>query len=77
MIKQGKYIPGVRVNKPDLARIIGVEQQMVDIWLCKGLPYIKRPKPRVDGLPDEREWLFDTAEVIEWCISTPHISNYW
>lgn len=77
MIRQGKYLPGVRVNKSDLARIFGVEQRMVDIWLCKGLPYIQKPKLRMNGPPDEREWLFDTAEVIEWCILTPHINDDW
>ncbi len=75
MVKQGRYMPGVRVNKVDLARIFGVEYRVIDLWLCKGLPYICKPNPRMREAPDEREWLFDTAEAIEWRVTTPSIED--
>lgn len=68
---------GVRVNKTDLAHIFGVEPPVIDLWLCKGLPYIQKPKPNNGRPPNEREWLFDTAEVIEWRVSTGRVDNDW
>lgn len=77
MARQGRYIPGIRVSKADLAHIFGVESRMVDIWLCKGLPYLQKPRPKMNEPPDEREWVFDTAEAIEWCVSSNRIDNDW
>ncbi len=69
MPKQGKFLPGVRVNKVDLARVFGVEPAVIDAWLSKGLPYVKKPRPLTGTLADDRDWIFDTAEAIEWRIS--------
>ena len=68
---------GVRVNKVDLAHIFGVEPPMIDVWLCKGLPYLCKPQTREGETPNEREWLFDTAEVIEWRIATASVEHEW
>ena len=70
-------MPGVRVSKVDLAHIFGVEPQVIDLWLCKGLPYIHKPRPRMGQSPDEREWLFDSAEAIEWRVSTVRMDYDW
>lgn len=77
MARQGKILPGVRVGKADLAHIFGTELTVIDIWLCKGLPYIQRPKPKEGELPNEREWVFDTAEAIEWRVSTARVEDHW
>ncbi len=70
-------MPGVRVSKVDLAHIFGVEPAMIDMWLCKGLPYIRRPRPRNGQPPNERDWLFDTADAIEWRVSTVRMDYDW
>jgi phage terminase Nu1 subunit (DNA packaging protein) len=69
MPKQGKILPGVRVNKVDLARVFGVEPAVIDAWVSKGLPCVKKPRPLTGTLSNERIWVFDTAEAIEWRIS--------
>ena len=77
MARQGKILPGVRVSKADLAHIFGTELSIIDIWLCRGLPYIQRPKPKEGEPPNERDWIFDTAEAIEWRISTARVEDHW
>lgn len=68
---------GVRVNKVDLAHIFGVDPSTVDAWLCKGLPYLKKPRPKNGEPADERDWLFDTAEVIEWRLFASGVEYDW
>lgn len=68
---------GVRVNKVDLAHIFGIDPSAVDTWLCKGLPYLRKPRPKNGEPADEREWLFDTAEVIEWRLSIDGVEYGW
>lgn len=77
MARQGNLLPGVRVSKVDLAHVFGTELSIIDTWLCRGLPYVQRPKPKEGEFPDEREWIFDTAEVIEWRISTARMEERW
>ena len=66
---------GVRVSKIDLAHIFGVEPPVIDVWVAKGLPYVRRPRGSAGAPGDEREWVFDTAEAIEWRLAVarhPH-----
>ncbi len=69
MDKQGVIMSGVRVSKKDLAQIFGVDPAIIDTWVSKGLPCVRKPRPKNGLPPDDRDWVFDTAEAIEWRVS--------
>jgi len=60
---------GIRVSKFDLAHIFGVDAVMIDVWLKQGMPYVSKPGNNTGALSKQRDWVFDTAEVIEWRMS--------
>lgn len=51
----------MKCNKATLADILSIGLTTVDARVREGMPYINRP-----GENGSKEWLFDTAEVIEW-----------
>jgi phage terminase Nu1 subunit (DNA packaging protein) len=68
---------GVQVSKSDLAHIFGVDQPTIDHWIQRGLPYIRK---RLAGIPianNERELVFDTADVINWRLSVSNLEQQW
>ncbi len=70
-------MPGVQVSKSDLAHIFGVDQPTIDHWIQRGLPYIRK---RLVGIPvanNERELVFDTADVINWRLSVSNLEQEW
>jgi len=70
-------MPGVQVSKSDLAHIFGVDQPTIDHWIQRGLPYIRK---RLAGIPianNERELVFDTADVINWRLSVSNLEQEW
>ncbi|QMU62119.1 MAG: hypothetical protein GKR92_10600 [Gammaproteobacteria bacterium] len=70
-------MPGVQVSKSDLAHIFGVDQPTIDHWIQRGLPYIRK---RLAGIPvanNERELVFDTADVINWRLSISNLEQEW
>ncbi len=70
-------MPGVQVSKSDLAHIFGVDQPTIDHWIQRGLPYIRK---RLTGIPvanNERELVFDTADVINWRLSVSNLEQEW
>ena len=70
-------MPGVQVSKSDLAHIFGVDQPTIDHWIQRGLPYIRK---RMAGIPianNERELVFDTADVINWRLSVSNLEQQW
>ncbi len=70
-------MPGVQVSKSDLAHIFGVDQPTIDHWIQRGLPYIRK---RLAGIPianNERELVFDTADVINWRLSVSNLEQQW
>lgn len=52
-------IDGRSVNRAELAAICGVTVVTIDAWRQKGCPYVERGARG-------KEWIFDTAAVIEW-----------
>ncbi len=74
-MRKESEMAGVRVSKNDLAHIFGVEPPVIDMWLHKGLPYVRKPRVRNGQPPDDREWVFDTAEAIEWRVSLARQSD--
>ena len=54
-------IKGKRVNRAELAEILGVSLPTVDAFVKRGAPYVSKAD-REKGIP----WEFDTAAVIEW-----------
>ncbi len=52
-------IDGRAVNRADLANIQAVSLPTIDAWVDKGCPYVERGGRG-------REWVFDTAAVIDW-----------
>ena len=70
-------MPGVQVNKSDLAHIFGVDQPTIDHWIQRGLPYIRK---HLGGIPMptiERELIFDTADAINWRLSVSNLEHEW
>lgn len=59
---------GLKVNCSDLAAIFGVSQAKIDIWAEQGLPYSIKPKKNSVKSNSSKDYIFDTTEVIEWCI---------
>jgi phage terminase Nu1 subunit (DNA packaging protein) len=49
----------MRVNRAQLAEILGISKPTVTAWLDDGLPYTRQGSKGV-------EWEFETREVIEW-----------
>ena len=69
-------MPGVQVSKADLAHIFGVDQPTIDDWLAQGLPHMhKRIKTRTAEF--EKELIFDTADAINWRLTTPNVEDGW
>ena len=69
-------MPGVQVSKADLAHIFGVDQPTIDDWLSQGLPHMhKRIKAHTADF--ERELIFDTADAINWRLTTPNVQDAW
>lgn len=70
-------MPGVQVSKADLAHIFGVDQPTIDTWLEKGLPHMQ--KRIQDGKKGtlSRELVFDTADAINWRLSTTNVAEEW
>lgn len=59
---------GLKVNCSDLAAIFGVSQARIDAWTEQGLPYSIKPKKTSTQISSSKDYIFDTTEVIEWCI---------
>jgi len=59
---------GLKVNCSDLAAIFGVNQAKIDTWAEQGLPYSIKPKNNPTRANSTKDFIFDTTEVIEWCI---------
>ena len=59
---------GLKVNCTDLAAIFGVSQTKIDAWAEQGLPYSIKPKKNTNQPTTSKDYIFDTTEVIEWCI---------
>jgi len=59
---------GLKVNCTDLAAIFGVSQTKIDSWAEQGLPYSVKPKKNASKPTTSKDYIFDTTEVIEWCI---------
>lgn len=55
----------MRVNREQLADILGVSKPTVSNWLDDGLPYAQQGAKG-------REWIFDTKEVIAWYAECKH-----
>lgn len=55
----------MRVNRQQLADILGVSKPTISAWLDDGLP------STIQGAKG-REWEFDTKEVISWYAETKH-----
>jgi len=71
-------MPGVQVSKSDLAHIFGVDQPTIDHWIQRGLPYIrKRLTGGMRAATQERELVFDTADVINWRLSVSNLEHEW
>jgi phage terminase Nu1 subunit (DNA packaging protein) len=51
---------GRKVNRTELAEILGVAVTTIDAMVRRGLPYVQRATSKGKG------WLFDTAEVRSW-----------
>ncbi len=63
---------GMQVNRVDLARILGVPLPTVDNWIKMGAPCIQQPAHRKRVSTHKREYVFDTAAIINWCIDNHH-----
>ena len=59
---------GLKVNCTDLAAIFGVSQVKIDMWTDQGLPHTVKPKKNSPNTNSSKDYIFDTTEVIEWCI---------
>jgi len=59
---------GLKVNCTDLAAIFGVSQTKIDAWSDQGMPYSVKPKKNATKPTTPKDYIFDTTEVIEWCI---------
>lgn len=59
---------GLKVNCTDLAAIFGVNQTKIDAWTDQGLPYTTKIKQNSIRPNGSKDYIFDTTEVIEWCI---------
>ena len=59
---------GLKVNCTDLAAIFGVNQAKIDTWTDQGLPYTTKVKQNSIKPNATKDYIFDTTEVIEWCI---------
>ena len=59
---------GLKVNCSDLAAIFGVSQAKIDMWTDQGLPHSVKPKKSSQNSNSSKDFIFDTTEVIEWCI---------
>ena len=59
---------GLKVNCNDLAAIFGVSQTKIDAWTNQGLPYTTKIKQNSVKSNGSKDYIFDTTEVIEWCI---------
>jgi len=59
---------GLKVNCTDLAAIFGVSQTKIDTWAEQGLPFSIKPKKNTAQPTTSKDYIFDTTEVIEWCI---------
>lgn len=59
---------GLKVNCSDLAAIFGVNQEKIDAWTEQGLPHSIKPKNNPTKSNSNKNLIFDTTEVIEWCI---------
>ena len=55
-----KPTSGRRVNRTELAEILGVNLSTIDAKIRRGLPYVQKATGRGKG------WIFDTAQVFEW-----------
>ena len=65
-------IDGRSVNRAELATICGVTVVTIDAWRQKGCPYVERGGRG-------KEWIFDTAAVIDWRLQravTDAVSGY-
>ncbi|MGH1537828.1 MAG: hypothetical protein ACRBDX_07250 [Gammaproteobacteria bacterium] len=70
-------MPGVQVSKSDLAHIFGVDQPTIDHWIQRGLPYIRKRLVGIAVANNERELVFDTADVINWRLSVSNLEQEW
>lgn len=59
---------GLKVNCADLAAIFGVNQVKIDGWTEQGLPHSIKPRKNSTQSNNPKDYIFDTTEVIEWCI---------
>lgn len=65
-------IDGRSVNRTELASICGVTVVTIDAWRAKGCPWVERGGRG-------KEWIFDTAAVIDWRLQravTDAVSGY-
>lgn len=70
-------MPGVQVNKADLAHIFGVDQPTIDAWLGRGLPHMHKRVKAKNTSGFDREMIFDTADVINWRLSVTDVDDTW
>lgn len=52
-----------RVNRSELADILGKTLATINAWVKEGMPYMRRP-----GEDDSKHWEFDTVSVIDWML---------
>lgn len=50
---------GVKLNRSDLARLFGRSLGTIDRWVQRDCPYLEKAEKG-------RQWVFDSAAVIEW-----------
>lgn len=53
----------MKCNRVQLADVLGVSLPTLDKRIKEWLPYVRKP-----GEEGEREWLFESAEVIQWML---------
>lgn len=51
--------PGRKLNRADLATLVGVSLVTIDAYVRRGMPFVQRGSKG-------KEWQFDSAAVIEW-----------
>jgi phage terminase Nu1 subunit (DNA packaging protein) len=54
-----RRVPEVRVNRRQLADILGITQPTVTAWADQGMPSVVQGQKGV-------EWVFETKDCIEW-----------
>lgn len=53
----------MKCNRIQMADVLGISLPTFDKRVKEGMPYVRKP-----GEGGEKEWLFDTGEVIQWLV---------